>query len=180
MLYWIVPGIYCWLVESQLTFPEGIWCIYPTFMLNRYQITMSQHVNYFLNIILLHLWKRVSGKGVRSIIKELAIQTMANVIVNWSLPFYSQNETVESLAILTNGHTCRAEAEEATVYSLRAEGLAADEITWKRFSSIFRAELISETDARATSTEPTSLQIPVDFSTDEVAIVSLSLAIRFH
>ena len=39
---------------------------------------------------------------------------------------------------------------------------------WERFSSVFSVELKSETDVEA---EPASLQIPVDFTQDDVYIV---------
>ena len=97
--------------------------------------------------------------------QKLDVKQLASVIVN-SLLFFSQEKTIKSLAILTNGHTCRSKPTAATEYSLHAIG----EI-WARFRSVFYAELISETDAAAASTEP--LEITVDFSEDEVAIVSL-------
>ena len=71
---------------------------------------------------------------------------------------------------------CSATPTAATVYSLRATG----EI-WERFSSVFSAELTSETYVEA---EPASLEIPVDFTKDDVVIVRfgrfISLEIQIY
>ena len=82
------------------------------------------------------------------------------------LPSFSQDKTITDLAILTNGHTCRTTPTEAIIYSLRATG----EI-WEGFSSVFSAKLTSETDDATISVESPSLQIPVDFTRDDVIVV---------
>ena len=78
------------------------------------------------------------------------------------------------MANLENGHRCRApltEATEATIYSLEAAGKVPE-----KFRSNFYAEFVLDTEAGETSDyqdEQPSLEIPVDFTREDTARVSI-------
>ena len=77
------------------------------------------------------------------------------------------------MANLENGHRCRAPLTEATIYSLEAAGKVPE-----KFRSNFYAEFILDNDTGETSDcqkEQPSLEIPVDFTREDTARISLSI-----
>ena len=93
---------------------------------------------------------------------------------------FSQKRNLIDIANLENGHRCRALPVEATIYSLKATGNV-----WEPFKSNFHARLISDPDAGETSSNQNeksiqpSLQIPVDFTREDVARVRIKNNLHF-
>ena len=86
---------------------------------------------------------------------------------------FAQRRRFVDVANLENGHRCRAPLTEAIIYSLEATGKVPE-----KFRSNFYAELILDTEAGETSDdqdELPTLEVPVDFTREDVARVSLTI-----
>ena len=93
---------------------------------------------------------------------------------------FAQRRNFTDVANLENGHRCRAPPVEATIYGLKATGNV-----WEKFKSNFDARLISDPDPGETSfkqnerSKEPSLQIPVDFTREDVAKVRIKTVYIF-
>ena len=76
-----------------------------------------------------------------------------------------QEEKLDAIIGEENTHRCRIHPHEAAIYSLRAKGKHLD-----RFSSISKAVLTVEVDEKK---EDSSVEIPVNFSKEDVAKVKI-------
>ena len=88
----------------------------------------------------------------------------------YSLTFYFQTKELLDVINLEYGHRCRADPVEAAVYSLEAT-----EKELERFRADVNAEVtvaLEETaEQKEKKQECSSLELPVDFSRDDVAKV---------
>ena len=82
-----------------------------------------------------------------------------------------QEEKLDAIIGEENTHRCRIHLHEAAIYSLRAEGKNLD-----RFRSVSKAALTVEVDEKK---EDSSVEIPVNFSKEDVAKVQISFFVQF-